>query len=806
MVWTVHIAVRAETYMYDRPYTYYIPPELVGRVQPGMRVIVPFGRGSRPVQGLVLDEPKEGSAEKIKPILTLLDEAPVLNAADLRMVLWVREKCFCTCFAAFRAAIPAGIDIKSDITYTLQPENGGVDSLGESAQPLLSYIAEKGGSATLTEIRKKFDGKTVELLNKLVKKDVLSSDQHLLTGIGDKTVLCARLLESRPTSKRLTPNQRAVIAYLEGTGDGAVKEISYFTGASTATIKNMAKQGMLELYQREVFRISSTWDPAKPLVPTPTLNEEQRKVASALSERLDGKPFAALLQGVTGSGKTAVYLHLIEKVIAKGKQAIVLVPEISLTPQLTDRFFACFGNRVAVLHSALSAGERYDTWKQIRSGAIDVVVGTRSAVFAPLERIGLIVIDEEQEASYRSEQTPCYHARDVAKFRCVQHGALLLLGSATPSLESAYAAKTGKYLYLRLEQRYNGATLPEVLFADRRKALHDGHSPVVTPLLAQKMEEAFARGEQCILFLNRRGANKNLLCRACGHVPQCPNCSVALTYHSANNRMMCHYCGRSTEVMTFCPACRSWLITREGIGTQSVAEELQALFPDKEIIRMDADTTGGTNSHEKQLRRFRKEKIPILLGTQMITKGLDFENVTVVGVIDGDQSLYVPSFRAAERTFSMLTQVIGRAGRGDKPGVAVIQTYSPEQETLRFAAAQDYDAFYEAEIGLRKALNYPPFCDLLVITLSGPEQSRVFAAAMDFHNAMRSLCTPEDRLADPAPSVIFKRNNRYHYQIVMKTRDQKSLRDGVSHLLRLFMSQRKYDGILFNTVMNPMDV
>ena len=807
MVKSVLVAVRAESYVNDRPYSYFIPAGLTRAVLPGMRVLVPFGRGNRMVQAVVLSVKDEDSSEGKKPIGEILDDAPVIGERELKLVLWMRDKYFCTCFDAFRLCIPAGSDIRQEVRYAYRVDYDGKPLAdGHFAAPVLAFVREKGGEVTLAAIEKEFGEQTAaQSLELLVKKKMLASRQHALLVSHDKTVTYARLTENLAVG-RLGKSQAAVVDYLRTSGEAAVKEIVYYTGASSATVKTLAQRGVIELSEREVLRLQAPTVSGKALLPDPQLNDEQSAVFEPLKDAVDAsKPSAALLHGVTGSGKTLVYISLIRHCLRQGKQAIVLVPEIALTPQLLQLLYNYFGDRVAVLHSGLGTGERYDEWKRIRTGRADVVVGTRSAIFAPLEKLGLIVIDEEQENSYKSEQSPRYHARDVAKFRAVQAGALLLLASATPSVESMYAAKCGKYAYLRMENRFGGVKLPEVTFADMKRELKNGNETHISEELRAAIAANLAAGEQSILFLNRRGASRYMICKNCGYVPQCEACSVAMTYHSANHRLMCHYCSRSIPAYEYCPQCGSGYITREGMGTQRIAEELEALFGDVGIIRMDADTTGGSHTHESLLARFKKEKVPILLGTQMIAKGLDFENVTLVGVIDGDQAMNVPDFRAGERAFSQLTQVVGRAGRGRRAGRAVIQTYSPENPLLQLAAAQDYDRFYEKEIAFRQTLGYPPFCDLLRFTLTGIENSRVMASARLLCEMLRPGLSPTDTLYDPAAAPIFKQNNKYRYQVVLKTTETKSLRDMVASAIKAFMADRRTTGITVTAEFNPQN-
>jgi primosomal protein N' (replication factor Y) len=542
------------------------------------------------------------------------------------------------------------------------------------------------------------------------------------------------------------------------------------------------------------------------------LNGEQQTAYDALEELLlSGQPAAALLYGVTGSGKTQIYLKLAHRALEQGRSAMVLVPEIALTPQLLRIFTAHFGGQVAVLHSSLRAGERYDEWKRVKTGRARVVLGTRSAVFAPLADLGLIVLDEEQEHSYKSENVPRYHARDVAKFRCAHENALLLLGSATPSMESMYLARQGTYRLFTLKKRYNDQTLPQVCFADMRRELQGGNGTDISALLREELKKNLWREEQSILLLNRRGAAQMLSCGECGQVPTCPRCSVHLTYHSANGRLMCHYCGHSEPLPQACPSCGG-VLSFLGTGTQKVQQELQELFPSAEILRMDTDTVSTSNGHEKLLARFVKERIPILVGTQMVAKGLDFENVTLVGILCADLSLYVDDFRAGERTFSLVTQAIGRAGRGAKNGRAVIQTWTPENDVLRCAAAQDYDSFYEQELALRQARGCPPFRDLFFLTVSGPEEHAVLRSCLRLRQALESALTTTDcaqtekiQLLGPAPAAVTKVNNRYRYRLTVCGKNNRQLRALLAHLIRAAQQDKENRGLSIFADTNSYD-
>ena len=541
----------------------------------------------------------------------------------------------------------------------------------------------------------------------------------------------------------------------------------------------------------------------KPLKPVPEKNEdtqlsdEQKSVYKKISPLLESNsPEAALLYGVTGSGKTLVYIKLIESVLLHGKTAIVLVPEIALTPQMVNIFASHFGDRVAVLHSALGTGERYNEWKRIRTGDVRVVVGTRSAVFAPLTNLGLIVIDEEQEHTYKSESSPRYHAREIAKHRVTKASALLLLASATPSIDSMYMAKTGKYKYFQLENRYNERELPPVLIVDMKKELKAGNGGTISTVLKDEIEKNLQRGEQSILFINRRGASPLVACGECGYTYKCRHCSVSMTYHISNKRLLCHYCGYSMPTADICPKCEGKL-KYIGAGTQKIELELTDLFPDIRVIRMDADTTTRKNSHDKLLTSFRKHEADILLGTQMVTKGLDFENVTLVGVLSADMSLYMSDYRANEKTFSLITQVVGRSGRGEKPGRAVIQTFTPENQVITLASQQDYDSFYKSEITLREVLGSPPVRDLISLSATGTDESRVIMSCKKLSSTLNNYFKGEKdiKLLGPAPANVSKVSNKYRYRLLLSCENNKRVRETVAHVIREFSRDSANRGV-----------
>ncbi len=821
MVRTAKIAVSASTYAIDRPYDYLIPGQLAEAVHPGMRAAVPFGRGNRVSDGIVLALGEREDGEKLKSILALLDEEPLLDEGAIQLALWMREQYFCTVYDAMRAMIPAGLWFSLKNCWRIAP---GVDretafeAAGESkrAQQLVELLFANGGWAEEGKIRTAFGvSDPGPAIRALEQGGIIVQEASAARGVNDKTEQIAALVMDPGSAMALlaAKRRRAPLQYAAGeticaVGETSAKELCYFTGASMATLRALERMGVLTLSRREVYRRPQL--PVQEEAAPVELSEEQNIAYEELLALLDQGSAAALLYGVTGSGKTQVYLKLIHTLLERGKTALVMVPEIALTPQLMRIFTSQFGRKVAILHSSLSAGERCDEWKRARAGVARVVVGTRSAVFAPLPDLGVIILDEEQEPSYKSEQNPRYHAREVARYRCYKAGALLLLGSATPSVESMYRAKREEYRLLELSQRFNQRVLPQVTVVDMKDELRRGNGGTISAPLAEMLEETIDRGEQAILFLNRRGANRMVTCGECGETPACPRCSVHLTYHSANRRLMCHYCGWSQPLPDQCPACGG-MLDFVGAGTQKVEEELRALFPGTPVLRMDADTVSAVHSHESILEKFRKERVPILLGTQMVAKGLDFENVTLVGAVSADQLLYTGDIHAAERAFSLLTQVVGRAGRGEKTGRAVIQTFTPDNDVVRFAACQDYDSFYEQEIGLREARGLPPFCDLFVVGASGPEETAVLRALLRLREALDGGLrrSPYNkipyRLLGPAPAPVAKLNDRYRFRLVLSARNCKAVRQLTAHLLRQAQADRQNRGVALFADLNPLD-
>lgn len=732
------IAVSAATYWIDRPFDYLIPPELTESAAPGVRVVVPFGKGNRRAEGIILALTEQSEYGEIKSVQQVLDEEPVLTPLQLKLALWMRERFFCTVYDAVKAMLPVGLWFDSSGARRVGDKTVRMVSLAIPAEDALALSVQKRRSAHAQ----------AELLR----------------------ILCE-------------------------TGRVAVPELCAFSGAKTQSVTALERAGLVTIETETVYRRPTYREGEKRALPA--LNEAQQEVFEGLLEKLQmRKAEAALLFGVTGSGKTAVYIRLIAAALESGRSAVMLVPEIALTPQMLETFSGHFGEKIAVLHSSLSVGERRDEWKRIKSGEASVVIGTRSAVFAPVRDLGIMIIDEEQEDTYKSENSPRYHARSVAKYLCAHHNALLLLGSATPNVGSMYAAKQGIYSLFRLDRRFNNRELPAVQIVDMKSELRAGNGGCISSVLRDALRERIDRGEQSILFLNRRGANKLIYCGECGHVYECPRCSVSLTWHSAQRRLICHYCGFSRRVDESCPECGG-VLKYEGVGTQKAEEELRELFPGSEVLRMDADSVSQAGGHDVLLSRFRKERIPILIGTQMVAKGLNFENVTLVGVLSADQSLYAGDFHAGERTFSLITQVVGRSGRGEKPGQAIIQTFTPGNQIITLASRQDYDGFYESELALRRLQESPPFCDLYTVTASGLDESQVLRCASVIRDELLVILAgrTDVRILGPAPLPVLRVNNRYRYNVTLACRGDRAARAAVSSIVIRCCTDKAFRGV-----------
>ena len=799
------IAVSAANFAIDKPYSYAIPETM--ELQPGLRVMVPFGRSNRHTEGVVLSV-EAGSEVGLKAVASCLDAEPVLSMRMLQLAAFMRERYFCTLFDCLRVMLPAGLWFQSKDTYALTEDRSWQEKSirNADAAALLQLLAGFGGSAEGKLLRQSLPDEEAfeKAVSYLLKKKWITAQRDFSRRTSDKTEMIATLavnaeeaLEYASRRPKSAAMQRSVLELMCSVGQAAVKEICYFTGCKPATVKKLAELGYLTLWEKPVLRCREI-QPAKldgPLV----LSLAQEAAFAGLSRQMDReKPGTALLYGVTGSGKTAVYIKLIQRTLEAGKQAVLLVPEIALTPQLLGLMAAYFGDTVAVLHSSLPATERYDQWKRVKEGEANVVVGTRSAVFAPCPNLGLIILDEEQEHSYKSENSPRYSAREVALWRGIKENALVLLGSATPSVESMFYAKSGIYTLYTLKERFGGRKLPKVEIVDMREELRNGNDASLSYALQDAIGNTAESGKQSILFLNRRGNSRALVCVDCRSIPECPRCNVHLTFHSANSRLMCHYCGHSEPAPARCQC--GGPMKQLGIGTQKVQEELTALFPGMEVDRMDTDTVSAVNTHEKILDHFKNENIPVLIGTQMVAKGLNLPNVTTVGVLDADLGLYTDSFRAAETTFNMLTQVVGRAGRGDSEGKAWLQTMNPNHKVIELAANQDYDGFYELEVNLRRVQNAPPFGDFATVTFTGMDEARVLHGAVKFKDSLNALLqrgyqTQQCTVLGPAPCPVPKINYNFRHRLTLRCRMTKELRSLLAHLLRQFSADRENRGV-----------
>lgn len=806
------VAVENSAFSFDIPFSYITEDE---KCVPGCRVLVPFGKGNRCRQGIVLSVSEYKDVEKLKKVSQLIDDIPVLNDEMLKLVEWLKDRTFCTYFEAVKAVLPSGMCRRTVTNYTAVP-NADISDCKEDEKQIYNYLSSQKGYIDGEKILKKLGFEPrLSLLEDMAKKGLLLRNYDSVRRTQDLTVKTVRFTESGQevlfSSQKLTKKQLEVLNTLADIGTATVKEVCYFTGFTPSVIQALAKKGLVEIFDNEVYR-----DPCENKSVTVekteiVLNEEQQTAfESLLNQYSKGKVLTALLHGITGSGKTMVYIRLIDEMLEKGKNVIVMVPEIALTPQTLNLFRSRYGTDVAVFHSALSAGQRMDEWKRVKNDDVRIVVGTRSAVFAPLENLGLIIIDEEQEHTYKSEQTPRYSAKDVARFRCAYHKALLVFSSATPSVETYARAKQGMYKVCKLTKRFSDSVLPEVRIVDM---LTDAlsKSSNFSEELKNRLQYNLENGKQSILLINRRGYNTFAECKACGHVMTCPSCSISMTYHHANGRLMCHYCGYSEPFTSVCPECGSNDLRYSGTGTQKIEDELSELFLDARILRMDADSTYGRNSHEKKLRDFADGKYDILLGTQMVAKGLDFENVTLVGVINADQQLNNDDFRSQERTFDLLTQVVGRAGRGKFKGTAVIQTCNPQNDVIQIAAKQDYETFFEDELRTRKMLIYPPYCDICLIGFVGENENKVKSASQRFTDILKQKLSGEYNelkiiALGPMAARVSKISNKFRYRLILKCKNSARFRALMSEMLKVTGSEKAFIGVSVYIDINPENI
>lgn len=781
------VIVDVPTMQTDQPFTYLVPENLNEQLAVGMRVEVPFGNGNRHVQGFVLAiEPMAATVldeanVQLKELVAVLDLKPVLNTEMLALADYMKEKTFAFKITCLQTMLPSVMraDYQKYIYLT--------DELSEELQDQLFYgleeiswdqAQERGILPQLMALRKQ---QKVD-----IRYEVTTRNKVKMVRFIQAAKEFEQLEEIRLGLRKGAKKKEQLLYYLQRLGTEkitAVKEMKEL-GFSTALLNEAAQNGWLTFIEKEAYRdpfANQTFEKTTAL----SLNAEQQvAVETILQSVQEQQSQTYLLEGITGSGKTEVYLQVIAEVLNQGKTAIMLVPEISLTPQMVQRFKSRFGEHVAVMHSGLSQGEKYDEWRKIERGEAEVVVGARSAIFAPIENIGVIIIDEEHEASYKQEETPRYHARDLAIWRSEYHHCPVVLGSATPSLESRARAQKNVYQRLRLTQRANqAATLPTIDVVDMRQEVENGNVSSFSMSLQEKLQERLEKNEQSVLLLNRRGYSSFVMCRDCGYVLPCPNCDISLTLHMDSKTMKCHYCGHEEWIPYRCPNCGQDKIRYYGTGTQKVEEELQTLLPDSRILRMDVDTTRRKGAHEKILRTFGEGQADILLGTQMIAKGLDFPNVTLVGVLNADTALNLPDFRSSERTFQLLTQVSGRAGRAEKPGEVIIQSFNPEHYAIQLAKAQDYEDFYTKEMYIRHRGNYPPYYFTVQITASHPEENEAAKQMFQIATKLKQGLSPQAILLGPTPNAIMRVNNRYFYQVIIKYKQEPMLQPLLKEIL-----------------------
>ena len=785
-------AVSGTAYSFDMLFSYAVPDRLAAVIACGCRVLVPFGRGNKRRIGVVM-KLSQGEAKGLKSLVSLVDETPVVSEELLGLAFYLREQTFCTYFDAVKAMLPPAMSVSAKETFRLVKNFTDISSLSPQAAELLQVLSCTEGSKELNEaVEKHIIDNGRRLTDELCDAGALDSDNVFRQAVGDAAVRMVRLTDkymSTPEDFDLTPKQKAVADFLAEFGAAAVREAAYMCGVTEAVVKRLCASGAAEEYEAEVLRRVEDFADEVRRPEDIVLSAEQQRARDAVYEQMaTGKPAVFLLHGVTGSGKTSVFEKLIDDTVKSGRQAMLLIPEIGLTPQILKRFRSMFGERVAVIHSGLSLGQRLDEYKRIKRGDADIVIGTRSAVFAPLDNIGLIIIDEEGERSYKSDSSPRYTTHDIAKQRCAFHGASLLLASATPSIESYYLAERGAYRLLEMKERYRNAPLPEVSIVDMNLERGEGNRTEFSRRLAEEINANLKKGEQSILLLNRRGYHTIISCCDCYQPVYCPNCSVPLTYHKKNNKLMCHYCGYVSEPVTVCPSCGSERLKNMGFGTQKLEEELSVFFPKARVLRMDADTTFSRYSYEKNFTDFREGKYDIMIGTQMIGKGLDFPNVTLVGVLSVDKALYAGDFRSYERTFSLITQVVGRGGRGGSRGRAILQTFIPEHYIMNLAAAQDYKGFYNEEIAIRRAMIFPPLCDMCIFCFSGNEDITVrlgAEAVLRLMNGRLREIQPKTpvRVLGPVRCSYGRINGKYRYRIIMKCKNTAEMRGFISGIL-----------------------
>lgn len=785
----------------DRTFDYLVPKHLENVIVPGIRVNVPFG--PRNIQGFVMELKAESDFKKLKEIVEPLDLTPVLNKELLVLGDWLTDHALCYKISAFQVMLPAALKAKYEKKVILAA-GAKWEDLQEETKSLFRKETEVTWQevvdrALVSTLKQESDRGFVEVIYQVKDRVRKKKLKHIQSLLNHQSLLTE--IESLSSQAK---GQKQILEYfLDHFAPVELRTLLSDTGVSQASVKALVKKGILSEEYIEVYRDPYAEREFKRQGPLPLTDHQEEAIIPVLSSIEDDRHEVFLLYGVTGSGKTEIYLQSIQKVLDKGEEAIVLVPEIALTPQMVKRFKERFGDLVAVMHSGLSAGEKYDEWRKIQRREVKVVVGARSAIFAPFENLGIIIIDEEHETSYKQEENPRYHARDVAIKRGSTHRCPVVLGSATPSLESFARAQKGVYTLLNLPKRMNEQPLPSVEIVDMREELREGNRSMFSRVLFEKLQDRIEKGEQTVLFLNKRGHSSFVMCRDCGFVVNCPNCDITLTYHRYQELMKCHYCGHEERVPTICPECNSEHIRYFGTGTQKVEEELTKLLPEARVIRMDVDTTSRKGSHEKLLNAFQEGEADILLGTQMIAKGLDFPNITLVGVLSADTMLHLPDLRSSEKTFQLLTQVSGRAGRHELPGEVVVQTYTPEHYSIELAAAQDYDRFYHQEMMTRKIHKYPPFYYLTLVTVSHEELMKAVSVTEKITKFITSRLSQEAIVLGPVASPIPRIKNRYRYQCLIKYKKEPELKTALKSILDHYQQETASGNLQISMDLNP---
>ncbi len=781
------VIVDVPTMQTDQPYTYLVPDEWQAVIECGTRVEVPFGEGNRHIQGFVTALPTELEESKLslKSLIRVIDLAPVVNQELLQLADYMKDVTFSFKINCLQTMLPAAMKAAYQKKFVLLDENHPVKETYFSQSNEIDWdVIEAAGALT---IFKRLREQSIVELRYLVKEKVNKKMIRYVKSLVTTDNYFVFKEQLRPNALR----QHQLLEQLKTTPRETVTFYREKELLSTH-LKTAEKNGWLSFEEVESYRDPFENHDFPKTLPWQLNTEQQQAVSRILAAEAQGEATTFLLEGITGSGKTEVYLQSIAEILNKGKTAMMLVPEIALTPQMVQRFKSRFGKAVAVLHSGLSQGEKYDEWRKIERGEAQVVVGARSAVFAPLQKIGLIIIDEEHEATYKQEDTPRYHARDLAIWRSQYHHCPVILGSATPSLESRARAQKKRYELLYLTQRaHENAQLPSVTIVDLKEEYAQKNTSTFSRLLQEKISNRLQQKEQIVLLLNRRGYSSFMMCRDCGYVLPCPNCDISLTLHMDVKKMRCHYCGHQENIPKKCPDCQGEKIRYYGTGTQKVEEELQERFPSARILRMDVDTTRKKGAHEKILKAFEEQEADILLGTQMIAKGLDYPNITLVGVLNADTALNLPDFRSSERTFQLLTQVSGRAGRGAKPGEVIVQTFNPEHHSIVLAQAQDYEAFYQQEMILRHQSGYPPFYFTVKITISHPAEQVVAKKSYQIAEQLKNGLSPESRILGPTPSGIARIKNRYYYQIILKYKHEVHLHRMLREILETSQSEQR---------------